>query len=147
MDALALRSVRRKRRGSSAYTVSAASSKGSDAEGFAAVDALVALTLIATTLALAIVATQTAQRTSLKALELRRADTLLKYLLLARPHALGVQQGNTDGFVWTVTTAPSHIAASNPAICTRTASTRAVTSGRAYRMATSESCPVARVLP
>jgi hypothetical protein len=149
MAVSALTPVRCKRRGQRARAFITSKQKASDAEGFAAVDALVALTLIAMTLALTIVAAQGAQRNSLRALELRRADTLLKYLLLAKPHALGVQAGDTDRFAWTVTTAPSQIDAepSNLAICTRTASVRAAASGRAYRMTTSESCPVARVAP
>ncbi|MDR3511017.1 MAG: hypothetical protein P4L73_05245 [Caulobacteraceae bacterium] len=115
-------------------------------EGFAAVDALVALTLLAMTLALTIVAAQTAQKLAARALETRRADTLLRYVLSSGPHVMGSESGEVAGFHWTLTTAPSLIAAgaSAPPLCTRIVSARAGGAGRLYQMATSEVCPPER---
>ena len=104
---------------------------------------MVALTILASTIALTLAATQTARRAATAALETRQADALLQYELLAAPHDLGAQSGQAAGFAWRLDTAVSAISAgaAAPPMCLRRAQARSLRSGRRYRLATSEICP------
>lgn len=110
--------------------------------GFAAVDALVALTILTSTIALTLGATQVARRAATSALETRRADDLLQYVLLSSPRRVGSLTGQAEGFDWRLETQISAISAgaAAPPICTRAAEARASRSGRRYHLATAEIC-------
>lgn len=111
-------------------------------DGFAAVDALVALTVLSSTIILTLAATQVARRAATDALETRRASELLQFVVLSEPHKIGDRTGQAAGFIWRLETAQSTIAvnAATPPICTRKAEVTSLRTGHHYRLATSEIC-------
>ena len=68
--------------------------------GFAAIDALVALTIMAMTLALTLEATATSRRLAGAALLSERASALLQYLIEAGSAAPGEWSGRSGGLNW-----------------------------------------------
>jgi hypothetical protein len=104
--------------------------------GFAAVDALVALTILATTLALALHATATSRSLAARALQSERAGALLQYLLQAGSHEPGQWSGRAEGFDWRLDVALQGPDPHAPALrtCRRTASAREQTSGRRFSL-------------
>jgi hypothetical protein len=114
----------------------------SSSDGFAAVDAMIALTIISTVVVLSLAALQTAHRASLTVAESRRARVELQYLLDNAPRALGVQNGTAGGFNWQVSTAAAGEASHSGArICDRAVQLTNLSSGRRYGLATAEICP------
>jgi len=113
-------------------------------EGFAAVDALVALMILSATIILSLGAAQVARRATGEAVQMRRADQALQGLLQTTPHGIGVVQGRAAGFLWWVTTTPSAGEARTGAVqvCARAAEVQALGDHRRYRMSTIELCPV-----
>lgn len=73
---------------------------GDEELGYAAVDALVAMMILASTFICAVPATFGSWRIAAAALELRRANSLSVYLLEAEPDARGADAGELDGFSW-----------------------------------------------
>ena len=67
--------------------------------GYAAVDALVALTILTMTLGMAISAGDAAERAGAAAKESDRAADLFEYLT-SQPPVIGLQQGLTADFAW-----------------------------------------------
>lgn len=108
--------------------------------GFAAVDALVALSIIAVAMVLSFEALTQASRAASAALEVRRAETLLRNVLEAAPRTYDTSGGASGGFTWRVDTQAT--GAERPiAICRRAAALRHVASGRGYEASTLETCP------
>ena len=108
---------------------------GGDAEaGFAAVDALVALTILAMTIALALQAMQTARRMAGAALEARSATAVLQWLLQSDPDEIGARSGSANGFAWRAELALNPSDPQAPAVrtCTRSASVARVGGRRSY---------------
>lgn len=113
--------------------------------GYAAVDALVALTILSTTLILAIDAGAAARKAALTANETRRAEALLRYLVDSAPSAVGAQQGHAGSFAWSLKVQRTGGAAvGNVGLCSRDAAVRSDISGRAFNLATSDLCPMER---
>lgn len=109
--------------------------------GYAAVDALVALLILSSTLIMSFQALQQAGRTANAAGEARRAQTLLVYLLETSPRVLEPREGEVEGFSWRVEMDAT--GAERPIeVCRRSATLHARTSGRTYAAATLETCPV-----
>ena len=73
-------------------------------DGYAAVDAMVALVILAMTITFALGAAQTAIRAAVAGNETRRATQLLRYLVDEAPWALATQSGKANGFSWRVQT-------------------------------------------
>ena len=115
-----------------------------DADGFAAVDALVALTILSTTLILSLGAAETARRASVSAAETRQASELLHYLIDATPGRIGAASGRASGFDWRVDVRVS-AAAHGPVLqlCDRSARLTSRQSGRRYALASARICPAA----
>ena len=110
-------------------------------DGFAAVDAMVALTILASTVVLCLAAVQGAGRINAAAAETHRAEGELRYLLDVSPRAVGAVSGQDGGFSWRVRTEPERESRQGTAqICARTATARSQTSGRTYTLATAEVC-------
>ena len=112
-----------------------------DQGGFAAVDALVAVTILSSSLALSLMAAQVGARASRAAGQTRDAEMLLVERLEGTAGQAGVWNGRERGLDWRVEAhvlgaAPTHLAAP----CTRVASARA--GGRAYRIATADICAI-----
>lgn len=117
-------------------------------DGFAAVDALLALMILSITLIFSLAAAHTARRAADSAARTREADQILQGLLQTAPHAIGETQGRAGRFEWRVTTQPSQsdVRWPNAQICLRSAQVRAIGTGRLYGLSTAEICPVPRSL-
>ena len=116
--------------------------------GFAAVDALMALTILAMTMALAFQAMISARGLAERAAETRRAAALLQYLMDSDIGTIGERAGMTDRFSWklAVSLVPADPAAPAVRSCDRSAEVRALRSQRRYRLSTTEFClPPARM--
>ena len=117
--------------------------RAAEADGFAAVDALVALTIISTTLILSLGAAETARRASVSAAETRRANELLQYLIDAAPSRIGAASGRASGFDWRVEVrAAAGAHAPTLQVCDRSAQLISRQSGRRYALASARLCPV-----
>lgn len=119
---------------------------GRDQEGFAAVDALVAVTILSSSLALSLMAAQVGGRASRSAAETRDAEMLLRRNLEATAGQAGVWTGRDQGLDWRVEAHVSDAAsatAAGPARlaapCVRSGSAKAA-GGRTYRLATVDIC-------
>jgi hypothetical protein len=119
-----------------------AGSWGDDADaGYALTDALVAMLILATSLVLSLAALGQARDAADVAWEVRRADALLAHLIETAPHRYAASSGETDGFSWTVETTAT--GAERPIeVCRRAVALENERSGRLYRGATQETCPV-----
>ncbi len=104
--------------------------------GFAAVDALVALTILATTIALALQAADSARKVAAAALQTRRAETLLQALALTDPGQVGEWNGRAQGFDWRVTVAEAPVDPGAPGLrtCTRSADLKETGGRRRFRI-------------
>jgi hypothetical protein len=112
-------------------------------DGFAAIDALVALTIISTTIILSLGAVETGRRAALAGAETRRAGDLMQYLLGAAPLRPGSASGEANGFVWRVDTEPEAVSTlASLRLCDRSARLVSRASGRRYAMRTAAICPV-----
>jgi hypothetical protein len=102
--------------------------------GYAAVDALVALTILTMTLGLAISAATAAARAARAADETRHAADLLQYLASAPPSAIGTREGVAGDFAWRVEVTP--LATPSPQgtlhVCDRRLVVTSARTGRRY---------------
>jgi hypothetical protein len=112
------------------------------AQGFASLDALVALTVLAAGVGLTMQAAGAAHRVAAAALEIQRATALLQALGSA-PAATGVQSGRTGPFAWTVTTEFAAAASGAPELrlCRRAIRLAVRPSGRSYGLDGLAFCP------
>ncbi len=112
-------------------------------DGFAAVDALVALMILSATIILSLGAAEVARRATRDAVQLRRADQILLGLLKTSPQEIGVAQGRSSNFVWRVTIRPANAAprSHTAQVCERVAQVQSLGDHRRYSMSTSELCP------
>lgn len=111
---------------------------GQDEDGYAAVDALVALTMLATTIVLSIAATHAGLRAAAAALEARQSTLLMKDLIARGETGPSTVQAKDDRYAWRlVVGAPT---ATSIATCAQTAEVTALRTGRRYRLATSKIC-------
>jgi hypothetical protein len=103
---------------------------------------MVALTILASTVALALAGAQVGRRDADAALRLQRATDLLAYVITTSPDQLGRQTGHAAGFDWSLEIAPSPIGLGrgSPALCTRTA--EVLVDKQRRRLTTTEICPV-----
>lgn len=111
-----------------------------DAAGFAAVDALMALTILAITIAFAINAVSVGQRAARAASETRKAEVLMVALLDAPTRQPGVYRGTGSDMAWTVTVTP-RLGQMSPMLCDTKVEVAGRTSRRTYQLATAETCP------
>jgi hypothetical protein len=106
--------------------------------GFAAVDALVALTILATAIGFSMGAVSIARRSAGAAEEAHAARTQLQYLIETASKDTNVRTG---GFVGRVSLAELPGDTSGPRLCRRTASLHSVRSGRDYGLSVLGFCP------
>ena len=102
---------------------------------------MTALLILSITLILSLTALQQARAAGDMAWEVRRADSLLAEAMGTAPRRLAASAGEVAGFAWTVETSPT--GAEQPvALCRRTAVVESLATGRTFRAATLETCPV-----
>lgn len=113
---------------------------GEGEHGFASIDALVAMTILAITLSLAFGVGQIALRASDRAHEINQADVYLR-LLMERPELNA--KGAVREFNWTVETRPAPLPGSNGVerVCGRAVTVQSRTSFRSYQLASIVQCP------
>ena len=123
--------------------VGAARTRGhSDERGYAAVDALVALTIISLTVILSLSAFQQAGRAARAAAEVQAAKLLLARLADAEPKALDGSSGRTPAFDWVVQTQPTG-AQALVEVCRRAVDLVSRDGRRRYALTTLVTCPPA----
>lgn len=109
--------------------------------GFAAVDALVAVTILSSSLALSLAAAEIGARASRTAGETRNAELTLRGRLEATKGQVGVWSGRTQDLDWRVEAHLSDTGLNRRAgPCARTAAATSIRSGRIYRLATVDTC-------
>ena len=114
---------------------------GEGEAGYVAIDALVALMILASTLVCAVSATHGSRMAADAALELRKANELAGYLLETSPAEPGQTTGQADGFVWTRTVSEPVDTFGPGAICERRVSLIGVIEGRKYEARSNTVCP------
>lgn len=115
---------------------------GASSDGFVAIDAMVALAILASITVLSIAAAQTARRVAIATAEIRHATDQLQFLLDTSPRVIGTLVGQSGGFDWRIDTqAVAQSGASGAQMCNRIAQLRSAFSGRSYRFSTAEVCP------
>lgn len=109
--------------------------------GFAVIDALISLTILAVTLSLALVAAEQARKAAGRALELRQARGLISNKL---GMAAGGQPGVTDGvagqLAWRLVIAPPKRIMGPAAICARSIEVVGRRSSKRYSAFTASTC-------
>lgn len=109
--------------------------------GYAAVDALVALSIFASTIVFALAALHVADRGAAAALEARRAREVLS-AALEQSAATGLVSATTGPrFTWRVDLGRPVTIGGTEAVCEEDAVATAQASGRTYRLASARICP------
>lgn len=111
-----------------------------DSAGFAAIDALMALTILATTIAFAINAVSVGQRAARAASETRQAQALMEALLDAPIRQPGTYHGKSSGLAWTVNVTP-RLPNTSPLLCDTKVEVAGRRAQQTYQLATAETCP------
>lgn len=109
-------------------------------DGYAVIDALVALMILSVTVVLGLVALQQTVGVSEAAWEARQAHTLIRHVMNTGPRDLGGAAGEAQGFSWRLETQLTGADRPIP-ICRRAVSLVAADSGRGYKAATLTPCP------
>jgi hypothetical protein len=110
-------------------------------DGYAAVDALVALMILASTLVAALSATHGSRLVADAALELRQANELSAYLLETSPRTPGETSGEAEGFAWTRQVSEPVATFGAGAICERRVALTGLRDHRLYTTRTNAVCP------
>ena len=115
---------------------------GNGGNGFAAVDALVALTILALTISLSLQSLGSARRLAGRTVEIRQASALLQYLVDAGARDPGVQTGVQAPFQWRFEVSLEPVDPQAPALklCRRAAVVTEIRSRRTYRLQGIEYC-------
>lgn len=111
-------------------------------EGYLLVDAVVALMILSTVLVLSFASLQVAQNLAGRSEEMRRADLILNTVMLDGENALEPSHGETDGFAWFLTVAPTAVV--HPvSLCDRRVVVQNLQTARSFEAATLAPCPLA----
>ncbi|WP_312165803.1 hypothetical protein [Phenylobacterium sp.] len=109
-------------------------------DGYAAVDALVAMTILASTIAASLTAAHQGQRIAQASLEVRQATALMQDLLDGAGDLAGVDEGRSAQFVWRRVVDESAQAAGVATLCKHSVLVTHRVTGRVYRAATERVC-------
>jgi hypothetical protein len=115
----------------------------SDDAGYLAVDALVALTIFASTIVFGLVALHVADQGAAAALEARQARDVLTGVLEQATTSVGVTQSSGRRFSWRLTVQPPVLSAGAVSMCEQDAVAKAKATGREYRLVSARICPAA----
>ena len=116
---------------------------GNTDAGYAAVDALVALMILGTTIAFSLRAAETAKQAAVAAREIRQAALVLQTAMETTPLGPGLASGHDGAFEWRVYTraTPVSVGATLVNLCVRSARAEDIRTGRHYELATTVICP------
>jgi hypothetical protein len=109
-------------------------------DGYASIDALVALMILTSTLICALTAAHQAAQLARFALETRQATVLGRYLIETAPLQPGVRGGRTDSFSWKQSVSEPVMAVGASAICVQRANIVADKSHRAFAFESNVVC-------
>lgn len=109
--------------------------------GFAAVDALTALAILATTITLSIVALSVARRAEQSASLGRAARTTIQVLLAEPTRPPGLYSGSSSDFDWTLQVEQETGSASPVQLCAQKISLRSRAGGKLYTAQSRRPCP------
>jgi hypothetical protein len=110
-------------------------------EGYIAVDAMVALLIIALATVLSLQAVERAHSAATAADEYKTAQIVITDIMEGGPRSFTVATGNARGFSWRLVTEVT--GSQHPiAICRRALTLQASRSGRTFQASTNETCPV-----
>jgi hypothetical protein len=115
-----------------------------DQSGYAAIDALVGLMMLAAVLVCAVSATHQSREAAGLALEFRHANELAGYLLETAPAAPGVTHGQAVDFAWTRTVSEPSDTFGAGAICERRVTIVGLRDNRRFEARTNSVCPAAQ---
>lgn len=110
-------------------------------------DALTALGILATTIALSIAALSVARRAAVTAAETTAARATLQVILHEPPRRAGVYAGVSRGFDWTLEVREDASPSAPVRICAELVSVRARKSSRRYDLETRRPCALERPPP
>lgn len=114
-----------------------------DQSGYAAIDALVGLMILAAVLVCAISATHGSREAADLALEFRKANELAGYLLETAPTAPGKTVGEAVDFAWSLTVSEPTDTFGAGAICERRVVLTGLRDNRRFEARTNSVCPAA----
>ncbi len=109
--------------------------------GFAAIDALVALVILSTTIAFTLSALDTARRDATMTAETPTAAILLRDRMEQPSFETGLTLGRTEGFDWRAEVRPVGRASDVLKSCARSVELRSLATGRRYAASTAVPCP------
>ena len=114
-----------------------------DSDGFAAVDGLVALTMLATTMILVLGAASSAQRAAATVHEIGQANRLISFLMNTPKARTGDWAGIDRGLKWRLEITPVTDPALRPdwRLCRRSADVVSIRTQRRYGVSSAEVCP------
>jgi hypothetical protein len=108
-----------------------------------AVDALVAMTILASTIVFGLAAAHQGLRAARAGLEVREANDLLKFILENSHSATGLTTGQTDLFNWQLAVSDPVASAAAASLCGHEALLTSRRSLKTYLARTDEICPTA----
>lgn len=113
------------------------------ADGYAVVDAMTAMLILALTVTLSLQAVGVGLDAARRTGELRGAEALLRALMIDGPRQFGAVEGRSGDFAWRLETQPT--GAERPIeLCRRAAAVASTRSLRRYAAVSLESCPPAQ---
>jgi hypothetical protein len=114
-----------------------------DQAGYASIDALVGLMILAAVLVSSVAATHGSREAADLALEFRKANELAGYLLETAPAEPSETKGQSPEFSWTMVVSEPTDTFGPSAICERRVTLRGLRDNRRFEARTSSVCPAA----
>ncbi len=108
--------------------------------GFAAVDALVALAILSSTIVVGLAALHSGRQLAATALEAHRATELLQDVLSRKLDTPGLTVARSGDMVWRLTVGEPDVISAASALCRADAEVVADKTGRHYKMSTARIC-------
>lgn len=116
-----------------------------DEDGYMAVDALVAVTILAATVVFALAASHQGLRASRAGLEARQANDLIRYIAENSRETSGVVDGATPLFTWRLAVDDAVPSAAAESLCRHIITVTSRRTARSYVAGTDEICPTPTV--
>lgn len=110
-------------------------------DGYMAVDALVAVTILAATVVFALAASHQGLRASRAGLEVLQANDLIRYIAENSRDTSGIVDGSTPLFTWRLAVDDALPSAAAASLCGRLITVTSRRTARSYQVRTSEICP------
>ena len=106
-----------------------------------AVDALIAMTILASTVVLALQASVNGLKSARAGLELRQANDLLRFIVENTFDKSGFSQGQTAQFRWSLSVGDPQPTTAAASLCAHLVQVTSIRSAKTYQIQTEEICP------